>query len=360
MSLSRFLRSKTFTVLLGVLLVVGVLWVALPPIVTSYVNGRLARLENYTGRVEEVSLDLWKGSYRLKDIRLDSREASKQPFFRARAMDLAIETRALLSGSLVAEVDLHDPVLNYVARPRAEDAEEPTWQEVMEDLTPFRIDRFTVHDGRLTYRGGGGPALALSDLNVVARNLTNSSELAENRFARFQGRARTMNSGTLAFHGRADPSAKTPTFDLDMELEDLTLKDATRFLTARSGFEPGGGTLSLKADVSTSKGRVKGVADTSLRGLRVGDVRRKEQNVAGQLWDRARGAAEPYVGGSEPRNVRVRVPIDFRLDDPQAGLVAAANEVVQTAVTRALEQSLREALPFDLPSIDLPGVRREN
>jgi hypothetical protein len=353
MSLSGFLRSKTFTVLLGVLVVVGVLWVALPVLVTSYVNGRLARLENYTGHVDEVSLDLWNGAYRLTNLRLDSREEAKSPFLRARAVDLSIETGALLKGSLVAEVDVYEPVLNYVARPRK--AEEPTWQETMEELTPFRIDRFEVHGAKLTYRGGRGPTLRLSEMDAVARNLTNSSDLADSRFARFEGRAKTMGSGALTFQGRADPSAATPTFDLELDLEDLKLKDASQFLTSRSGFRAGGGTLDLDADLRASGGRVDGVANTVLRGLRLSDVQRQEKGLVGQLWERARGAAEPYVGGSEPRNARVRVPIDFRLDDPRAGLVEAANEVVQTAITRALEQSLRDALPFDLP-----GLRREN
>lgn len=357
MSLAGVLRSKTFTVLLGLALVVGVLWVALPPLATRYVNRKLASLEDYTGSVDSVSLNLWRGAYRLENLRLDARRpAGKRPFFRADAIDLSLDSRALLRGSLVAEIDLHEPVLNYVAAPKS-DEEERSWQQAMADFAPFRINRFTVHDGKITYRkpGSKSQTLTLDEVRAVVRDLTNSADLDENRHARFEGNAVVLGSGALTFEGKADPSASTPTFDLDLELDDLKLDDAANLLPGRAGFRAEGGTLSLTADLTAARGRVRGVAETHLEGLQLANVRRKEENVIGKLWDKARDLAEPYVGGKETREARARIPIDFRLNDPQAGLLAAANEVVQTALTRAITRSLEDALPYGLPQL-----RREN
>lgn len=355
MSVRGVLRSKTFAVLLGVGLVVAILWVVLPAMATSYVNRRLANLEDYTGEVESVSFHLLRGAYRVKDIDLRSRRAPKEPFFSASAIDLSLDGGALLDGNLVAEIDVREPVLDYVA---VEEKEEPekTWQETMAELAPFRIDRLTIHDGDLSYRSAGASKSArmtLSDVDAVARNLTNSADLADSMFARFQGTGVALGSGNLSFQGRANPSAKRPTFDLEFDLEELALKDATGLLASTAGFRPEGGTLSMDADLSAAGGRVKGMSRASLSGMRVTDIGREDEGLAGQLWDRARKVAEPHVGKQRSSNVRVRVPIDTRLDDPAGGIMAAAAEVMQAAMREAIRQSFGDVL-------SLPGRPREN
>lgn len=353
MSVRGVLRSRTFAVLLGVLLVVAVLWVALPALATSYVNRKLSQLEDYTGEVERVSFHLLKGAYRAEELELRSRRAPKEPFLTASAIDLSLDGRALLSGSFVAEIDVHDPVLDYVPRADAKKSEK-TWQEALTEVTPFRIDRLTLHDGRISYRKSARSApLTLTDVDLVARNLTNSADLAENLFTRFEGSAVTLGSGQLSFEGRANPSAKTPTFDLELELEELELKDATALIPSSAGFRPEEGTISLDADLSASRGRARGIGRAHLRGLDATDIGRAEGDLAGKLWERARELAKPHLGEQRMRDVKVRVPIEVTLTDPAGSILAAVAEVTQTALRRAVQQSLRDVLPW-------PGRPREN
>ncbi len=345
MSIRGVLRSRTFAVLLGAALVVAVLWVALPALATGYVNRRLAQLEDYTGEVDRVSFHLLKGAYRAEHLVLRSRQAPEEPFFTASAVDLSLESRALLDGSFVAEIDVHDPVLDYA--PRADEGEpEQSWQEALADVAPFRIDRLALHDGRISYRESArSTPLTLTDVDLVARNLTNSADLGESLFTRFQGSAVALGSGQLSFEGRANPSAKAPTFDLELELEDLALKDATALLPSSAGFRPEQGTLSLDADLSASRGRAQGVGRAHLSGFQATDIGRGEQDLAGRLWDRARELARPHLGEQRMRDVKVRVPIDITLDDPAGGILTAVAEVTRTALRRAVQQSLQDILP---------------
>ena len=103
-------RNKIFWVL-GILavLLVGAR-VALPYFVKDEFNRRLMALESYDGHVEDVDLALWRGAYRVDDIRI-VKTGSKQPepFFDAERIDFSVEWRSLLRGRVVAECEMFAP-----------------------------------------------------------------------------------------------------------------------------------------------------------------------------------------------------------------------------------------------------------
>src|SRR5690606_8408210 len=118
MSVARVFRSKWLWIALALLaVVVVVLWVALPALLTNYVNNRLARLVNYQDQVDRVSLNLWKGRYRLKNLRIEARRARKRPPALAAPMvEVSLDWGPLLRGKVVAEVDLYEPVIRSEER----------------------------------------------------------------------------------------------------------------------------------------------------------------------------------------------------------------------------------------------------
>ena len=93
--------------LVWILVVLAVLLLAiraaLPSMVRDYVNDKLQALDSYDGRVGDVDLALWRGAYRLKDVRIVKTGAQQStPFFSGERVDFSVEWRSLLHGSLVA------------------------------------------------------------------------------------------------------------------------------------------------------------------------------------------------------------------------------------------------------------------
>ena len=89
--------------------------VALPEFIKDFVNKRLAALDSYDGSVADVDLALWRGAYRIDGIRI-VKTGTKEPtpFFAGDRIDLSIEWRSLVRGSMVSEAVLLQPNVNFV------------------------------------------------------------------------------------------------------------------------------------------------------------------------------------------------------------------------------------------------------
>lgn len=357
MSVTQRLRSKWVLIPLVVIALVVVVWLALPALVTNYVNHRLARLERYRGKVDGVTLNLWKGQYRLEGLRIDARQARKRPpVLSAPVVDLSVEWGPLLRGMLVAEVDLREPVINQLTAPEIEEPEreQPIYARLRE-MDPFRIDRFAIHDGELHYRNyeTDPPTHAyVRDVELVVRNVTNSTELAKSLFARFEGKGVAMDSGSLKLEGRANPNERRPTFDIDATVTGLEIQSINDFLEESGGIRVAGGHLSLNIDWNAARGRLQGMTQASVRDIRATDLRIEEGGPLKRLWDVAQKAVSE-VDGPEPRVATARVPVDVRLEEPGAQAWSIAGDVLNDAFTTAIRRSLEKAFR-------VPGRPREN
>lgn len=358
MSAARRLRSKWLWIpLLFLAVVVVVLWLALPGLLTIYVNNRLARLENHHGKVDRVSLNLWKGRYQLENLRIDHRQArNRPPVLKAPIVDVSIDWGPALRGMLVAEVDLREPVINQLTAPEIKKPkrEEPLYEQLRE-MDPFRIKRFAIHDGEIHFRNyKTDPATHayLQEVDLVVRNVTNSTELAKSLFARFEGNAVAMASGSLKLEGRANPNERRPTFDVDATLRGLNIESINDFLEESGGIRVNGGHLSVNIDWQAARGRLQGITQASVRDVRPEDLEIEEGSPLKHLWNVAQESVGELEGG-EPRTATARLPVDVRLDQPGAQAWEAAGKILNDAFNAALRQSLEEVFR-------VPGRPRKN
>src|SRR5690606_16983718 len=101
-----------------------------------------------------------------------------------------------------------EPVINQLTAPEIDEPErEEPIHEQLREMDPFRIDRLAIHDGAIHYRNyeTNPPTHAyVQDVELVVRNVTNSTELAKSLFARFEGSGVAMDSGSLKLEGRAN------------------------------------------------------------------------------------------------------------------------------------------------------------
>src|SRR5262245_23390942 len=229
--------------LVAVAIAVGLLVaarVAAPLLVKRYVNDSLASMGDYRGEVADVDLFLWRGGYALRDVTVVKvaapGEGRDTPFVTMPRMDLTLQWRALFHGEAVGEVVMFSPLLNLVRS----DSEEGTqlgagvsWPAEIRDLFPFRLNSVEVQNGLVTFLAPGiqsEASLTMRDFELLLRNLTNVSNVADPAFADISLTGRIMGNAPVKLQGKIDPNEEAPTFDIDFGLEGARLVDVNPWL----------------------------------------------------------------------------------------------------------------------------------
>jgi hypothetical protein len=317
----------------------------LPVALERYVNRVLDRSENYTGRVEDVDVALWRGAYVIDGVRIDKR-SGRVPvaFFRSRRVDLSIQWRALFEGALVGEVHFDRPQLNFVsgpdpaARQRGEGA---GWRQTVEALFPVKVNRAEVREGTVHFRDFHSEPevdVYLRDVGIVARNLTNTRDLSEDRVAHVDVRATPMNRGRLWARVEVDPFEERPDFDLDGAVTGADLTQWNDFLRAYAGVDVQRGSFSVYVELVADGGRFEGYLKPFVEDL---DVLRLEEEMEEQgffasLWEALVGSAAEVLEDQPQDRQATRIPLSGRVDDPEASFWAALGGALRNAFVEGL------------------------
>ncbi|MGE5860576.1 MAG: hypothetical protein ACM34J_08465, partial [Ignavibacteria bacterium] len=108
--------SRTGQILIALILILAAVRIALPYIVKDYVNKTLSEIPEYSGRVGDVDISLIRGAYVIEDVSLVKTDGKVPvPFFSAKRVDLSVQWSALFEGSVVGEIELDNPKINFVA-----------------------------------------------------------------------------------------------------------------------------------------------------------------------------------------------------------------------------------------------------
>lgn len=348
----------------GLILIVTVLLVlvaaraAAPGLMQWYANRTLDRAANYSGRVGDVDLSLLCGAYKVEDIRIFKTEGEVPvPLFQAERLDFSVQWRALAKGSLVGEVRVLRPQLNIVDGRRPEEkqtGEEADWRAIIRDLFPLRIDTFEVEQGSIHFRNYSSDPqvdIFLRDLNARVTNFTNSRELADTLVATLQLRAVPMDQGRLSLNMRFDPYADPPEFDLNVQLADLKVSSLNDFIEAYANLDVEAGTLDLALELAADQGRIQGYIKPVIHDLTVfswtEDVQEENEGFFRNLWEGLVGLTSEIFENQPRDTVATRVPIDGRIDDPQAGVLPSIAAILRNAFIEAIQPQVEGTVDLE-------------
>ncbi len=344
-------RKKKFRIIfLSILALLIIFRILLPFIVLKYVNKKLGSLQEYYGHVEDIDIALIRGAYVIKDIHLvkiGNEQGKKDtiPFFKCSAIDLSVQWSAIFKGSIVGEIYVENPVLNFVkGKHKNEDAKADTadFRQLINDLMPLTVNHFEISNGQIHYIDPfSSPRVdvAMKELEVVATNLSNvnDSNKVLPAHAEITGAA---YEGDFKMRVDFDALQKTPTFDMSAEITKVNLVLLNDLLRAYGNFDTKKGNFGLYTEFAGKEGGFGGYVKPILKDLDIVQWNKEEGNLKQILWETLIGSAAEILQNQSKDQLATKVEIKGRFDDPNINLWRAISYVLRNAFVHALKPSI--------------------
>lgn len=345
MNLSR--TGRIAVVIAAIAAVVIVIRALLPYGVASYLNARLADMGDYRGQLADVDLAVLRGAYTVNDLTVVKRGGNaEQPFLAMPHLDISLEWSALFEGELVGEIQMQSPVLNLVQGETDEETQVGAgvdWTEQVRKLFPFRFNRVEVLGGTATFRAPGieaGESLTVHDIHALFANLTNAENRSDKTFADFDVNGLFGKDTAIAATGHADPLAEHATFDVDFSLEGAPLVDVNPWLENFLNVDAEAGTFSMYAELAAADGRFEGYIKPLLEDPDIFRLDEPSDNPLQKAWEALVGFVGEVLENKGEEQVATQIPFSGDVDNPEAGILAAAVNLLRNAFVAAFTHSL--------------------
>lgn len=325
-----------------------VTFLALPVILKSAINGRLEKIPDYTGWVDQVSVSLWRGAYTLHGpVVLKRNGKVQEPFFRADEIDFSIAWRELFRGKFVSDIVLQKPQLTFVAAKSAEAGQvevDRRWQDAINDIFPIDITYLKIADGQVRYINQGlNPKVdvRIAHLDALATGLRNRSVAGEEEFpAKINARGETIGGGHLTLLTQAEPLAEQPHFLLKLELEGVSLPALNDFLKAYAGVDVSAGTFNGYVEVVARNGKFNGYFKPFFAKVDFSTPPGETRPLGQKIWETlVRGFAWIFKNHARDE-VATKIPFSGEISNLQVGGWAAFKNMFRHAFIEPLLKKL--------------------
>lgn len=349
--LSKISRTTLIVVIVIVVLLVAIR-IALPHVIKYEVNKKLNELPDYTGHIDDVDLHIYRGAYAINGVEILKRNGKVPvPFFSAGTMEFSVEWKQLFHGHLVAKVYIYHPMVNFVQGPTKEQSQttaDKRWQDKVKDLFPLKINTFKIEDGEIHFRNPYSDPkvdVYISNLQVLATNLTNSLKVAKTLASDVNASGNVMGTGRFKVGVKLDPFRKDPTFDLDMQVTAVPLVKLNDFLKAYAKFDVHKGTFSMYSEVVARDGKYEGYLKPLLKDVEV--VKWKEdikKPFFELVWKVVVGAVKDIFTNPPKEQVATRVPFSGSFGKTEVGIWTTIWELIKNAFIQALMPGLDKTI----------------
>jgi hypothetical protein len=259
------------------------------------------RMKGYTARVAKLDFHPLGFSLDLRDVVLIQNANPDPPVMWIPRLQASVQWKEIIFGRVVADFRMVRPTL-YVDRTHFKaEAKDPTpidehgWQRALEAVYPFKINRFVIADGKITYYDGGPTKpLELEQVNFVAENIRNIHSPDRTYPSSVELRALVFGQGRLAVEGNADFLAE-PSVGMkgDVTLENLALdyfEPITRHynLNVRKGVLSTTGSFEYAPSIKTVDLKTLTVEDVDVEYVHKAETAREERQVRQQTTQAAK------------------------------------------------------------------------
>jgi len=341
--------------LLFLVLGLVVLRAVLPVALQSYVNRTLDRAENYNGRVGNVDLSLLSGSYSIENIEIvKANGLVEQPLFSTELLRFSVSWSALMGGTLVGEVDLYRPVINFVDNAtedrRQSGAGEP-WLNIADDLFPLQIDHLQIYQGDIVFLNPNASPpveISLQSIDLLALNISNSRDLDRNLTTLVSATTQTTGSGSLAFDASVNPNSTLPTFDVNLEASNIGLPDFENLLNYYAPFDLEAGELDLALELASQDGDITGYVRPVLKDIEVfsweGDVEEDGDGFFRSIAELLTGFFAELFENQPTDQFATEIEVSGTLDQPEVDRLSAFLAILKNAFIETLRAEIDNSI----------------
>jgi hypothetical protein len=321
---------------------------ALPVLLKSAINQRLALIPAYTGRVDDVDVSLLRGAYTMTSLQLEKREASgTRPFVVVDRLDFSLVWGELLRGRVVSEISALRPRLNFVQGPTPETSQldfDRRWQDVINDLFPIEITHLEFTGGELHFVAPEREPpvdIYVRDLRVVVRGLRNRPDLNQrDPVATVLVEGVTPGDGRLALSSELEPLAPQPRFHLKLKVDKLSLPAINQFLLAYGNVDVSRGEFTGYLEMVARDGRYRGYFKPFLENLEFKGTVDPEKSVFARLWERMVSALAVLVKNRDTEQVALRIPFEGDFGDTRVERWESIKTLFRNGFIKALAEGL--------------------
>jgi hypothetical protein len=346
-------KRRTVKILIGILIALVVIRLILPYVVLHFANRSLADMNGYYGHIKDIDLAIIRGAYKLDSIyinktdrRAENSVTSKQtPFFASGEVDLSVEWKALLKGSIVGKMVFQRPYLVFTkdkVEPKEIVKDSADFRKILDKFMPLNINRCELLGGTIQYKDFSSKPnvdIALKNLNLVAQNLRNSYDSSAVLPASLHGTA-DVYEGKLKFEARLNPLANAPTFDMSAELNNTNLVKLNDFFLAYAKVDVNTGRFGLYTEVAAKDEEFRGYVKPVIKDLDVLGKEDRKDNLLQKLWEAIAGGAGKLFENKNKDQLATKVPIQGRLDNPKTNVWVAIVNVLQNAFIQAIQPAI--------------------
>jgi hypothetical protein len=320
----------------------------LPYVAKHFINKTLQNdIEGYTGSIADVDIHLIRGAYGIDSLKLLKKNGKVPvPFISVAKIDFAIEWQALFDGSLVGQVITEQPRINFVDGPteaQTQTGEENNWQQTVKDLFPLRINKLVIRDGEVHFQNLHSTPkvdIFLNQINLVARNLTNSEEISKTLVSSIDGESKILNEGKLIIHLDMNPLQEKPPFNMDVSVEGVQLTKLNDFFRAYANIDMEKGEFSLFSEMAGNQGKFNGYIKPLFKDIKILDIKEDKNKPLRLIWEAGIGLVSTIFKNHSKDQVATKIPLSGDLNDPKVDVTTTIINVVKNAFVKAINPEL--------------------
>jgi len=355
----RTARWVQWTIIILVVLLVAIR-LALPGTIKYYVNRQLARIPDYSGKVDRIHVHLWRGAYEIDNISIMKTDGSvPTPLFSAALVDLSVQWRELFHGAVVGEVVLDHPQVNFVTAPSPQESQtgaKKPWTATFESLFPFDINRIEIKAGAVHFQSFHNQDkfdIYVTNLYSVATNLTNSRKVTQKLPAGLSASGQTLGKGLLSVNLKMNPLQEAPTFEVTAVLTNVDMVQINDFLRSYGKLDVARGTFNLFVSAAANQGTYDGYVKVLFENLDIFQWEKdRKKNILELFWQAIAGALSEGFRNHPHDQLAAQIPISGSFTNSHVHVFSAVGSLLQNAFIRAL-------IPKIEPQIKLQDVEKK-
>jgi len=328
---------------------------ALPFALKTFVNHQLNKSHDYSGKIGDVTVHLWRGAYQIQGINIFKTGGKvPAPFFSTSNMDLSLQWSELFHGALVSKISMLAPRLNFVSGPTKEQSQsgdENNWGGTLESLVPFQINRLEVKNGQVHFQNPYSKPpvdIYITEVSGVATNFTNSRGVTNGLPAGVVVKGNTMGGGGLDFQIHVNPLEKVPTFELAGQLTNVDLVALNDFLRAYGKFDVAQGDFAMFTSFAAKDGNYDGYCKVFFKDLKVFKWDKEKKKDALEIfWQAIVGTLTSAFKNHPKDQLATKIPISGSFEKTNVHLWPTVATLLQNAFIHALVPKIDEPVKVD-------------